>query len=133
MKIKKIEGISYCAYGVDISESTNIELLEKIYQKEFEQMSQEELEEYHNVLKKEKIGDVLPWIFDKSAGYDEVLNQYFYGNKELNPYNLLIECWSNIIFYGPSYPWQEKDRDVTYAQVEETLNKIAEAFNVKGE
>ena len=31
MEYKEIEGVVYCAYGIDISESTNIELLEKIF------------------------------------------------------------------------------------------------------
>jgi len=131
MKQREIEGIVYSAYAIDISESTNISLLEQILENDFELMSQKEKDEYQSLVKKDKASDILPWLSDHSAGIDQRFFEYFEDNKKLNPYNLMLDYWDNKIYYDPSYPWERrKEVNITKEKVEETMNLIAKAFGV---
>ena len=132
MKYTKIDGMIYCAYNVDISESKNIKLIEEIFESDFDLLSQEELDEYQCHVKKDNVADVMDWILNHSNSIEERIFEYFDGNKKLNPYNLTIDYWSNKLFYSAFYPWErQEEKDVTEAQVEETLRLIANAFGVE--
>lgn len=131
MKLLQVEGMIYTAYGVNISESKNIKLIEDILYKTFDNCTEKELDEY-SLLNIKKASDILPWLSDHSGGIDEEFLDYLLDNKELNPYNLTLDYWGNTIFYAPYYPWERpEESSVTYQQVEETMNLIAKAFGVE--
>lgn len=131
MKLLQVEGMIYIAYGVNISESKNIKLIEDILYKTFDNCTEKELDEY-SLLNIKKASDILPWLSDHSGGIDEEFSDYLLDNKELNPYNLTLDYWGNTIFYASYYPWERpEESSVTYQQVEETMNLIAKAFGVE--
>ena len=131
MEYKEIEGVVYCAYGIDISESTNIELLEKIFEDDFRQLSEEEYDEYVNEVKKDKAKYILDFFEEHSGGIDEAFHSYFYKNEKLNPHDLFLDYSKNVIYYGPSYPWYNKDRkDITLEMVEETFDILSKEFGL---
>lgn len=132
MKYTKIEGMIYCAYGVDISESKNIKLIEEIFRNDLDNLTQEEIDEYEYNVNKNKVGDVMEWIVDKVNNISETIFEYFDENKQLNPYNLTLDYWGYKIFYSSFYPWErESEINVTKDQVEETLKRVADAFGVE--
>lgn len=132
MKYTKIEGMIYCAYGVDISESKNIKLIEEIFENDLHNLTQEEIDEYQYNINKNNVGEVMEWIVDKVNNISESIFEYFDGNKALNPYNLTLDYWGDKIFYSAFYPWErESETSITQEQVEETLKRIADAFGVE--
>ena len=132
MELLKIEDMFDVAYGIDISKSKNVKLVEQIFESALYQLSDGIIDDYQYFIKKETVGDVLPWFVDNIISFEETVYNFFKNNKELNPYNIQIDCWDNKLFYSQAYPWERpEEHHITYAQVEETFKLIAKAFAVE--